>query len=174
MTKRKKRSGIETRKKQKQKSRSKSPERGQGLAGVVSLFIGEQLNEVDPLATRPTPADEPGQNLDPTLDLISQSFKHCDEYIEDPTQPECLRKFLDRARSPAHGRFGPGSEKPYPTLYATYQGKDWQGVCKGDRVRVTMASRMGDVGCTKNLNADHGYQIRTAVADLNDFSETPY
>ena len=107
--------------------RKRQKERGNGLAGVVSLFIGEQLNEVDPLATRPTPADEPGAQLDPTLDLISQSFKHCDEYIEDPAQPECLRKFLDRARSPAHGRFGPGSEKPYPKLFATYQGEDWQG-----------------------------------------------
>jgi len=146
-------------------------QRGQGLAGVVSLFVGEQLNEVDPLATRTTPADEPSKELDPTLDLISQTFKHCDEYIEDPSQPECLRKFLDRARSPAHGML---SKEPYPKLFATYQGKDWMGVRKGDRVRVVMASRMGDVGCTKNLNADVGYQIRTAIADLSDFSETPF
>jgi hypothetical protein len=135
--------------------------RGEGLAGVVSVLIpGGDL--------------APEQGLDPSLDLISQSFKHCDEYIDDPTQPECLRKFLDRARSPAHGRMGPGSEKPYPKLFATYQGKDWMGVKNGDRVRVVMASRMGDVGCTTNLNAESGYQIRTAVDSLSDFSETPF
>jgi hypothetical protein len=31
-------------------------------------------------------------------------FKHCDDYIDDETQPEVLRKFLDYARSPAHER----------------------------------------------------------------------
>lgn len=137
---------------------AKKKKRGEGLAGVVSLLIP---------GGNPTPEKE----LDPTLDLISQSFKHCDEYIEDPSQPECLRKFLDRARSPGHGML---SKEPYPKLFATYRGKGWQGVNTGDRVRIVMASRMGDVGCTKNLNAESGYQLRTAIADLSDFSETPF
>lgn len=137
----------------------KKKERGQGIAGVVELLI---------------PAGDvfqPERNLDPTLDLVSQTFKHCDEYIEDPAQPECLRKFLDRARMPAHGML---VKEPYPKLFATYQGKGWRGVEKGDRVRVVMASRMGDVGCTKNLEAESGYQLRTAIADLSDFSDQPY
>lgn len=136
----------------------KKKERGQGLAGVVELLIpGGDLRPGEP-------------ELDPKLDLISQSFKHVDEFIDDEAQPECLRVFLERARSPAHGRFGPGSEKPYPKLFATYTGQPWQGVNPGDRVRVTMASRMGDVGCTKNMDADHGYQLRCPVDSLTDFS----
>jgi hypothetical protein len=37
-----------------------------------------------------------------------------------------------------------------------------------------MASRMGDVGCTKDLTADSGYQVRCAVEDLSDFSDQPF
>jgi hypothetical protein len=85
-------------------------------------------------------------------------FKHCDDYIEDETQPECLRAFLEHARSPAHGS---GRADPRPTLFASYQGK---------RVRVVMASRLGDVGITSNLHAEHGYEKRVAVADLSGFS----
>lgn len=108
--------------------------------------------------------------LDPKLDLISQSFRHCDEYIDDETQPVVLRKFLDRARMPAHGNL---SKEPYPKLFATYNGAEWRGVSPGDRVRVVVASRMGDVGCTKNLQADSGYQVRCAVADLSEFNDKP-
>lgn len=109
--------------------------------------------------------------LDGKLDLISQTFRHCDEYIDDETQPAVLRKFLDRARSPGHGMM---SKKPYPKLFATYNGVDWMGVANGDRVRIVMASRMGDVGATKNLEAESGYQVRCAVADLSDFSDQPF
>ena len=84
--------------------------------------------------------------------------KHCDDYIDDPAAPECLRKFLDHARSPAHGST---RDDPRPALFATYQGK---------RVRVVMASRLGDVGITTDLAAERGYQCRVAVEDLTDFS----
>lgn len=103
-------------------------------------------------------------------DLVTETFVHCDEYIEDTSKPEVLRKFLERARMPAHGHL---VESPFPKLFATYNGKSWQGVDPGDRVRVVMASRMGDVGCTKILTAETGYQVRCAVADLSDFSDTP-
>jgi hypothetical protein len=135
-------------------------ERGQGLAGVVSLLIPAG----DP------PQGEPVEELNPALDLVSQSFKHCEEFIDDESQPKCLRKFLERARSPAHGNL---SSEPYPKLFATYNGEGWRGVEKGDRVRVVMASRLGDVGCTKNLNADSGYQLRTSVDNLSEFSDKP-
>lgn len=84
-------------------------------------------------------------------------FKHCDEYIDDPEQPECLRAFLDHARSPAHGLLRDG---PRPRLFA-----DWDG----RRVRVVMASRFGDVGITACLSAEHGYERRVAVSDLKNF-----
>jgi len=85
--------------------------------------------------------------------------EHCDDYIDDPSAPECLRVFLEHARSPAHGAF---SERPLPRLFADHKGK---------RVRVVMASRFGDVGITGNLKADHGYDKRVAVADLANFGD---
>ena len=85
-------------------------------------------------------------------------FKHCDDYIEDETQPECLRAFLDHARAPAGSRI-----EPRPPLFARHNGA---------RVRVVMASRFGDVGITTDLTAERGYDARCAVADLSDFKES--
>ncbi len=97
-----------------------------------------------------------------------KEFKHCDDYIDDQAAPAVLRAFLERARSPAHGHL---SSAPFPKLYATYNGEDWSGVTTGSRVRVTVASRMGDVGITTNLDADYGYQVRCFVEQLSDFSD---
>lgn len=96
----------------------------------------------------------------PSLEPDLPTFRHCDEYIDDPTSPEPLRKFLDRARAPAHGALLPG---PYPTLFADYQGK---------RVRVVMASRFGHVGITEHLDREHGYELAIPVEFLSNFSET--
>jgi hypothetical protein len=87
--------------------------------------------------------------------------RHCDDYIDDPAAPAVLRAFLVRARSPAHGLLSPVA---FPKLFATYEG---------ERYRVTMASRMGDVGISKTFNEDHGYELRVAVAKLTDFSDVP-
>lgn len=84
--------------------------------------------------------------------------KHCDEYIEDLSQPECLRVFLNYARSPAHGS---QQAKPAPRLFATYGLR---------RVRVTMASRFGDVGINKKLHEEYGYDKRVFLCDLKDFN----
>ena len=85
-------------------------------------------------------------------------LKHCDDYIDDLSQPECLRTFLDHARAPAHGSL---RDQPKPKLFATHNGR---------RVRVVMASRFGDVGITSNLTAEYGYDRRVAVNLLSDFS----
>lgn len=85
-------------------------------------------------------------------------FRHCDDYIDDEAQPMCLRKFLDYARSPAHGSLRDG---PKPLLFARYHAR---------LVRVTMASRLGDVGITTRMHQEYGYEKRVAVADLTDFS----
>lgn len=81
----------------------------------------------------------------PPVDLTLPPGKHCDDYIDSETSPAPLRKFLEFARAPAHGAFLP---KPHPQLYADYEGK---------RVRVTMASRLGDVGITTDFARDMGY-----------------
>lgn len=87
--------------------------------------------------------------------------KHCDDYIDDATAPMVLRRFLERARSPGHGLTSP---EPFPQLFADYEG---------NRVRVTMASRLGDVGVTTDMTAEHGYLWRVAVEDLTNFGGEP-
>ena len=88
--------------------------------------------------------------------------RHCDDYIEDVTQPAALRAFLEHARSPAHGNMRPG---PKPKLFARYDGRP---------VRVVMASRLGDVGFTYDLTREHGYERRAHLDLLTDFtSEAP-
>jgi len=86
---------------------------------------------------------------------------HCDDYIDDPAAPEPLRKFLAFARAPAHGQLLP---EPHPVLFADHAGT---------RVRVTGASRLGDVGITTDLDAEFGYEQRVLVSALSNFSETP-
>lgn len=89
------------------------------------------------------------------------SIKHCDDYIDDPAAPEALRKFLAFARSPAHGQLLP---EPHLQLFADHDSK---------RVRVTMASRMGDVGITTDFSVDMGYEWRVPVSQLSNFAEAP-
>jgi hypothetical protein len=101
------------------------------------------------------------QRIGKLLALELQEPKHCDDYIDDQTAPAALRTFLERARSPAHGAL---IDAPYPKLFADYQGK---------RVRVTMASRFGDVGITSDLQAEDGYKTRVTVAMLINFGDTP-
>lgn len=84
---------------------------------------------------------------------------HCDAYIDDPAASEPLRKFLAFARAPAHGQRLP---KPHPRLFADHEGR---------RVRVTMASRLGDVGITTDFSAEFGYECRVPVSQLDNFSE---
>jgi hypothetical protein len=87
--------------------------------------------------------------------------RHCDDYIDDETAAPALRRFLRHARAPAHGML---SGEPRPSLFADL---------RGHRVRVTMASRMGDVGITSMLSATRGYDERAAVEDLSNFGESP-
>ena len=86
---------------------------------------------------------------------------HCDAVIDDAENwPEALRKFVGYHRRPAieiaadhaKGDFG-------PELYAT-------DIRTNERVRVTMASRLGDIGVSSNLDAANGYERRVSVDDL--------
>lgn len=93
---------------------------------------------------RPVPAEAPAPTRQPA------------------TMP--LRWFLFVNRLPAIDKalcYGNGVD---PKLFATLDGK---------RVRVVMASRMGDVGVTENLEAEYGYSRRVDVGELTDFSDKP-
>lgn len=69
--------------------------------------------------------------------------------------------YLAFARAPSHGQLLP---KPHPRLFADHEGR---------RVRVTMASRFGDVGITADFTAEMGYERRVPVSQLSNFSEVP-
>lgn len=101
-------------------------------------------------------------------------FKHCEDFIRDKTQPKCLRKFLLYKRIPAYWQYKYWRWGT-PALFATYKAPNGPGGGKGKtkRVRVTMASRFGDVGITRDLTAEHGYYLRVPVEALTDFSDTP-
>lgn len=87
--------------------------------------------------------------------------KHCDDYINDYEANSSLRWFLFINRLPASEKALANNNGCNPKLFATYNGKT---------VRVVMASRMGDVGITSNLNAENGYECRVMVEELKDFS----
>lgn len=119
-----------------------------------------------------------------TTPAIATSSPHCDEIIEDCSQPFVLRRFLHYARLPAVckmagapaavvskcRRFIPDDLQewvwtaPEPVLYADY---------RGGRVRVVMASRFGDVGITKRLKTAHGYDFRVGLNELSNFGTEP-
>jgi hypothetical protein len=98
---------------------------------------------------------------------IPAGLRHCDDVADDPTTPEVVRRYLARARMPGHGMH---ERAPYPKLFATYKSCTPE-LC--GRVRVTMASRLGDVGVTFNLEREFGYDLRCFVDELADFSDTP-
>lgn len=96
-------------------------------------------------------------------DPTPEGFKHCDSYIHDFNQPMCLRWFIFVNRVPAVDNLlmlANGVKEP--KLFADYKGR---------RVRVTMASRMGDVGITYDLKPETGYEMRVPVSDLSNFSD---
>lgn len=109
---------------------------------------------------------------------------HCDHYIDDPAQPECLRKFLHFKRLPAVCQLpgcSPETEplafKYIPEEYRPHVWTDPVPVCfadhNGKRVRLVMASRFGDVGITSNLDACLGYDARVTLDQLSNFGDKP-
>jgi hypothetical protein len=106
-------------------------------------------------------AKEHGEPVDDPFELPG---KHCDDYIHDFTAPHCLRFFLLVNRMPAVDAMLCRAAGVLPKLFATYEGA---------RVRVVMASRLGDVGVTRRLDAEDGYEKRVMVADLTSFGDIP-
>ncbi len=88
------------------------------------------------------------------------NMTHCDSIIHHPKYPVCLRYFILVNRLPAIDKSLVFSAVGLPKCFATYRNR---------RVRLTMASRFGDVGINSDLNAD-GYEDRVSVDELTDFS----
>lgn len=93
--------------------------------------------------------------------------RHCDDYIDDPAQPDCLREFLEFRRSPAVYQY------QHPEKETELYARTNSGVINfrsGTPVRVVMASRLGDVGITRDLSRQHGYEVRVTLDCLDGFS----
>jgi hypothetical protein len=114
---------------------------------------------------------------------------HCDDLTYDPAMPAPLREFLEFHRQPAINKRGDG-----PPLFATFacetealmirpcrpesfaapecEEEPLIKFAAGQRVRIVMASRFGDVGVTTKLDAVRGYEARVYLPCLTDFSAT--
>jgi hypothetical protein len=101
-------------------------------------------------------------------DTGESALTHCDDLIDAPDTPEPLREFLAFHRQPAIGKRGDG-----PMLFATIKHTSETRFSAGNRVRVVMASRFGDVGITTDLSAVRGYMARVSLDWLKDFSKGP-
>jgi hypothetical protein len=107
-----------------------------------------------------TPKDDDA----PKIELYGGKHKHCDDYLPY-NNPECLVWWILIERLPAWARLMAHRKNVNPACFATHKGK---------RVRLVMASRMGDVGITTVLGNKEGpYETRVWLDELTDFSETP-
>ena len=100
---------------------------------------------------------------------MSRQMRHCDQVMNDPSAPECLRFFLRHARAPHRGALPP----LFATLKRYFSGRLLAPVAlkKGERVRVTDGGRFGDVGVTTDLDEAAKYLARASVDELENFSE---
>ena len=88
---------------------------------------------------------------------------HCDDAIHSDL-PLCVRYFLLVERLPAVDGCVITAMHGMPKCFATHKGK---------RVRLVMASRFGDVGITRKLDAERGYDARVNLSELSDFGDKP-
>lgn len=104
---------------------------------------------------------------------MEDDIAHCDDYIEDPYAPQCLRDFIRWHRQPAMDKYKSSAE-PRPILYATLT-RDYPSfnLKEGQRVRVVMASRFGDLGVTTDFKAESGYTLRCLVSELSEWGTQP-
>lgn len=94
------------------------------------------------------------------------------EYIH--CVPEEKRPYIWTAEAPA--LFADLKEAHVGTRFLGHGGMNKTVPVKmkaGERVRVVMASRFGDVGISPNLKRQYGYILRLSMADLTNFSDTP-
>ena len=99
----------------------------------------------------------------------SATRTHIDDWLDkDPhglIRKEVYARFmLEYFRMPATKQTELRTPLRSLRLFATYQGQ---------RVRITGASRMGDVWITHDFKQSTGYQDRVFIDNLSEFSATP-
>jgi len=124
-----------------------------------------------PLEVKELSGAEIKESLKPKL-VAHTEPKHCDDYISDYSADKCLRFFLLINRMPAVDSLLCHEMGVRPKLFADWVDPRFTPK-PSRRVRVVMASRLGDVGITENLKAEQGYQLRVPVEALTNFSDKP-
>lgn len=89
---------------------------------------------------------------------------HVDDFIDDYRTPEYTRAFLLCLRLPAMQKIAFRHFMAGRRLFCTHAG---------ERYRVVMASRMGDVGLSKNFDVEDGYSLRVPPTECTDWSADP-
>ena len=134
----------------------KSGELVNQLEEAIDLLESERdLTAIEHLATKL-------HQVSDRLGLQLQEPEHCDTLTYDGRLPDFLRWWIVCQRLPASlKQLGP----PLPPVYANLKGVG--------RVRLTMASRFGDIGVTPDLTKEYGYSQRVPLKQLSGFSLTP-
>ncbi len=89
---------------------------------------------------------------------------HIENFIYDLSLPAYVRAWIIVQRLPAIEKWAVESTFGVGKLFA--DSPEFPGI----RVRVTMASRLGDVGITPDLNREMGYDKRVMFETLDNFS----
>ncbi len=84
-----------------------------------------------------------------------------EDAMRDYSLPAIVRGFIAINSGPATETMAIREAGFMPRLYGTHEG---------ERVRVVMVSRMGDIGISRD-DKEHGYFKRCSIYDLTDFSE---
>jgi hypothetical protein len=98
--------------------------------------------------------------------MTDLGFRHCDDWLDNPEGVDpLLLAWLTYRRSPASVKYPMhGEPLPEPLLFATYDHRP---------VRMTLASRLGDIGISRKLWASDSYELRVPLAELSDFRSKP-
>lgn len=90
--------------------------------------------------------------------------RHVDDFIDDPSSHSYASFVLNWLRAPAdhQARFAPFMSRF--RLYCTHGGK---------RYRVTMASRLGDIGLSSDPNRNAGYELRVMPDECSNWRCEP-
>lgn len=140
-------------------------------SGHIISDIGKVVLHKHRIAAEDQPTGLAGD--EPADVLYGKHRWHCDDIadvVAGEPYPDCVRQFVNQERLPAYERWElaklmeASDGKPFE-LYATTN--------LGYRVRVVMCSRFGDVGITRAMNFENGYEARCLLPDLTNFSATP-
>ena len=102
--------------------------------------------------------------MSPDASLVPDT-KHHRQVLFDFDLPSYVRAFVACNQGPASETMAINEAGLMPKLYATYTPADGSAPF---RVRVTMVSRLGDVGVSRD-DVEYGYFDRLSIYDLSEF-----